>query len=76
MGHRKTCSIAVFGTSPTKEAVISASRTTKIAGIFLIPKVRASSRSVVMTSPTMARPFVSPATSLRTDAIRLHGPQV
>jgi hypothetical protein len=59
-----------------KEAVISVSRTTKIVGILLIPKVRASSRSVVEINPTIARPFVSRATSFRTDAIRLQGTQV
>lgn len=59
-----------------KDSVISVFRITKIVGIFLIPKVLTSFLSCVVTSPTIARPFVSFAISLRTDAIRLHGPQV
>ncbi len=59
-----------------KEAVISVLCTTKIVGILLIPKARVSSRSFVEINPTIARLLVSPATSFKTDAIRLQGPQV
>jgi hypothetical protein len=48
----------------------------KTVGILLIPNICANCRSEVITKPTMALPFVSRATSLRTDAIRLHGIQV
>lgn len=65
-----------FDTIPTKDAVICVSCMTKIAGIRLISKILTSSLSFAGTSPMMARPFVSLAISLRTDAIRLHGRQV
>jgi len=77
-GHmpRRSRSILALGTTPTKAAVTLASRMTKTAGIFLIPKSRTNSRSWTGTNPTIARFFVSAATWLRTDAIRLHGRQV
>jgi hypothetical protein len=68
--------ICGLGTNPTKLPFTSAFFTTKIVGILRMPKAEASCRSDTMIKPTTALPLVSAATSLRTDAIRLHGPQV
>jgi hypothetical protein len=67
---------SAFGFDPTKEVTTSPLRTKNTAGMLLIPKAFTSLPSLTMTRPIMTLSFVSPATSVRVDAIHLHGIQV